>query len=96
MSNLKAIKRTLIKPIKTPEFWFTIIFYPLLLYGYDYANKNLNRLPIHKYQDVYFIVTFLVFLYIILSVTYEVIEKTMKHKRAGDKLKIKKQQKDWM
>jgi hypothetical protein len=87
---LRHLKKTLHKR----EFWFTILLYPAIATGYFYLKSNgvLYNL-VNKTGIWYFVISFIIFIYIITIVTLEFVGKKLFHKIQGDKLRIK--QDEW-
>ena len=89
---LKTVKRS----VKKREFRFTVVVYPVFLCGYT-VIKNSKWLHdvVSQIGLWYFAVSYLVALYIVFMVAYEVVEKRLKHKVQGDKLKQKQERWKW-
>lgn len=93
--GIKAVvNRHIKKTLRKSEFWFTILLYPAIAAGYFYLknNEELYRF-ISKTGIWYFVISFILFAYIMAIVTIEFFEKKYFHKIQGDKLKIK--QDEW-
>lgn len=87
------ILKHLKKSIRKREFWFTVVLYPAITAGYFYL-KNSHALYtfISKLGIWYFVIAFIISVYVICYVAFEVIEKKLLHKVQGDKLKMKQEQ----
>lgn len=93
--DIKAvISRHIKKTLRKREFWFTILLYPAMAAGYFFLKNNdgLYRL-VSKTGIWYFVISLILFTYIMAIVAIEFLEKKYFHKIQGDKLKIK--QDEW-
>ena len=94
MKVIELVLKKVMRTIKKKEFWFTIIVYPLFAIGYQYVKKNRQAYEMVNRTGIwYFVVSYMIALYIVFMVAYEIIEKKLRHKIQGDKLKQK--QENW-
>ena len=87
--DIKAVViRHIKKTLRKREFWFTILLYPAIAAGYFYLKNNEAFYQLVKLIGIwYFVISFILFLYITVIVTFENIEKRLMNKVQGDKLK---------
>lgn len=93
--DMKAvINRHIKKTLRKREFWFTILLYPAIAAGHFYLKNNEALYQLVNRTGIwYFVISFILFMYIIIIVSFEILEKRLMNKVQGDKLKIK--QDEW-
>jgi len=93
MGILKHFARAVKRTVRQREFWFTVAVYPFFAACYTYVKgSRWLKDVVGKTGVWYFACSFMVFSYAVLAVACEIIEKKLKHKVQGDKLKIKQRQ----
>ena len=93
--DIKAVvNRHIKKTLRKREFWFTILLYPAIAAGYFYLKNNEALYQLVNRAGIwYFVISFILFLYITIIVSFEILEKRLLNKVQGDKLRIK--QDEW-
>jgi len=93
MNAKEVVFKHLKKTVRKREFWFTVVLYPTIVAGYYYLKNNHALYTLVNKSGIwYFVIAFILFVYIICYVAFEIIEKKLLHKVQGDKLKMKQEQ----
>ena len=94
LQNLKKFKNFK-KFLKNNDFRFTVIAYPVCIFGYLYLENYFKTYRLNENQlKWYSTVVFIALSILVLITVYELLDKKLFHKIQGDKLKMKQGQ-DW-
>ncbi len=95
----EAHKKKFKKLLKDRKFVFCITVYPisLLIYiaGFIYVRSKSNDTDFLEFAMMYTVVSLVILGFISVMTIFEKIEKRAAHKVQGDKLKLKRNEKNW-